>query len=47
VVKRCRLRGITLYVWTIDEAAEARRYAEMGVDVIASNVPGELMEALG
>ncbi len=47
VVKRCRLRGITLYVWTIDDVAEARRYAEMGVDVIASNCPGELQDALG
>jgi glycerophosphoryl diester phosphodiesterase len=47
VVRRCRLRGVTLYVWTIDEVAEARRYAEMGVDVIASNCPGELQEALG
>jgi glycerophosphoryl diester phosphodiesterase len=46
-VKRCRLRGITLYVWTIDDVAEARRYAEMGVDVIASNVPGVLQDALG
>ncbi len=45
---RCyRLRGITLYVWTIDDVGEARRYAEIGVDVIASNVPGETIEALG
>lgn len=47
VVRRCRLRAITLYVWTIDDAAEARRYAEMGVDVIASNRPGDLRDALG
>ncbi len=47
VARRCRLRGITLYVWTIDDVGEARRYAEMGVDVIASNVPGEMIEGLG
>jgi glycerophosphoryl diester phosphodiesterase len=46
VVDRCRLRGITLYAWTIDDEAEARRLAEMGVDVIASNRPGEIMAAL-
>jgi len=46
VVVRCRLRGITLYAWTVDDEAEARRLAEIGVDVIASNRPGEIMAAL-
>jgi len=46
VVDRCRLRGITLYAWTIDDETEARRYADMGVDVIASNRPAEMMAAL-
>ncbi|MBM3499708.1 MAG: hypothetical protein FJX74_13695 [Armatimonadetes bacterium] len=46
VVQRCRLRGITLYAWTIDDEAEARRLADMGVDVIASNLPAEIMAAL-
>jgi len=46
VVERCRLRGITLYAWTIDDEAEAQRLAAMGVDVIASNRPAEIMAAL-
>jgi len=45
VVERCRLRGVTLYAWTIDEVAQVRRYAEMGVDVIASNRPAEARQA--
>ena len=46
VVERCRLRGITLYAWTIDDLDEVRRYAAMGVDVIASNRPAEARQAL-
>jgi glycerophosphoryl diester phosphodiesterase len=46
VVDRCRLRGITLYAWTIDDEAEARRFADMGVDVITSNRPADIMSAL-
>jgi glycerophosphoryl diester phosphodiesterase len=46
VVDRCRLRGITLYAWTLDDEAEARRFADMGVDVVTSNRPAEIMSAL-
>ncbi|MGQ9731731.1 MAG: glycerophosphodiester phosphodiesterase [Candidatus Zipacnadales bacterium] len=46
IVERCRRRGITLFVWTIDEEDVARHYAEMGVDVITSNRPQEIMAAL-
>lgn len=46
VVSRCRLRGITLYAWTLDDVETAREYAAMGVDVIASNRPEEVMSAL-
>jgi len=46
VVERCRLRGVTLYAWTIDDEAEARRFADMGVDVITSNRPAETIAAL-
>lgn len=38
--KRARLleeRGIDLYCWTVDDAAEARRLAQEGVDGIISN----------
>jgi glycerophosphoryl diester phosphodiesterase len=45
VARRCRLRGITLYAWTVDDPAEAQRLADLGVDVIASNRPADL--ALG
>ena len=46
VVDRCRLRGTTLYTWTIDDETEARRLAGMGVDVITSNRPAEIIAAL-
>jgi glycerophosphoryl diester phosphodiesterase len=45
-VDRCHLRGLTLYAWTIDDETVAQRYAAMGVDVIASNRPQEIMGAL-
>ncbi len=46
VVERCRLRGMTVYAWTIDEGPIAKPYAEMGVDVIASNDPAMVREYL-
>jgi len=46
VVERCRLRGMTVYAWTIDEGPVAKPYAEMGVDVIASNDPKMMQEYL-
>lgn len=47
VVRRCHLRGISLYAWTIDDPHEAKRFADMGVDVVASNRPAEIIAALG
>jgi len=46
VVTRCRLRGITIYAWTIDDLDLARDIASTGVDLIASNTPAEIMAAL-
>ena len=46
VVSHCRLRGITLYAWTLDDVELVREYAAMGVDVIASNRPEEVMAGL-
>ena len=46
VVTRCRLRGIPLYAWTIDDPDLARDVAATGVDLIASNTPAEIMAAL-
>ncbi len=46
VVERCRLRGMTVYAWTIDAGPVAKPYAAMGVDVIASNDPRMMQEYL-
>jgi glycerophosphoryl diester phosphodiesterase len=44
VVRRLRIRGITVYAWTIDDPETFGHYADMGVDVIASNRPGEMRD---
>jgi glycerophosphoryl diester phosphodiesterase len=35
----CRLAGVELVVWTVDDAARLQRLAEMGVDGLVSNDP--------
>jgi glycerophosphoryl diester phosphodiesterase len=35
-------RGLAVYVWTVDDAAEMRRLAAAGVDAIMTNNPGRL-----
>ena len=42
-----RSRGHYVNTWTVNELDEARRLAELGVDVIMSDVPDQLMEGLG
>jgi glycerophosphoryl diester phosphodiesterase len=39
-------RGLAVGVWTVNEPEEARRIADLGVDVIISDQPGRLVDAL-
>ena len=41
-VERVHAAGLRLYVWTVDDAAEARRLLSAGVDGITTNRPGWL-----
>jgi glycerophosphoryl diester phosphodiesterase len=45
-VGRWRARGLAVSVWTVDEPAEARRLAGLGVDSLITNRPGELRRLL-
>lgn len=45
-VKRVHDAGLSLYVWTVDDAALARRLRNAGVDGITTNRPGWLRERL-
>ena len=44
--KELRSRGLGVGVWTVDDPADMRRFAAMGVDFITSNRPDLLREAL-
>ena len=41
-----RAAGQKLYVWTVDDAEEARRLGELGVSGVTTNRPGRLKEEL-
>lgn len=41
-----RERNCAVNTWTVNDVAEARRLAELGVDVIMSDVPDEIMAGL-
>jgi glycerophosphoryl diester phosphodiesterase len=41
-----RNKGCAVNTWTVNDPSEARRLAELGVDVIISDVPDRLIEAL-
>lgn len=45
-VQKVHAAGLSLYVWTVDDAAEARRLRDAGVDGITTNRPGWLREQL-
>ena len=42
----CHEQGIQVYVWTVDDEEEMRKYIGWGVDGIYSNKPGVLKELL-
>jgi glycerophosphoryl diester phosphodiesterase len=46
IVGRARRLGLPLLAWTVDEPAEARRLAGLGVRAILSNYPADLRSAL-
>jgi glycerophosphoryl diester phosphodiesterase len=46
LVHAARLRGLTVYTWTVDEPEEQARVAAAGVDGIVTNVPDVLRATL-
>ena len=46
VVRGCKENNILINVWTIDEEADIKRAAELGVDGIISNVPDVALKVL-
>ncbi|MCB9613950.1 MAG: glycerophosphodiester phosphodiesterase [Sandaracinus sp.] len=46
-VEAAHRRGLKVHVWTIDDPAEMRRLAALGVDGVMSDRPEALMETLG
>ncbi len=45
-VQQVKAAGLKLYVWTVDDAASARKWADAGVDGITTNRPKWLREQL-
>lgn len=45
-VARAQAAGIELVAWTVDEAAVARRLADLGVDAVVTDRPGALRREL-
>ena len=41
-----KARGCAVNTWTVNDGKEARRLADLGVDVIMSDVPDQIMTAL-
>lgn len=46
LVRRVKQRGGKINTWTVNEIAEARRVAALGVDCIITDVPGMIVQAL-
>lgn len=46
LVAACHEQGLPLYVWTVDEEDEMRKFIDWGVDGIYSNRPGALKRLL-
>lgn len=43
LMERARREGVEVVAWTVDEVSDAIRLAELGVDAIITNRPGELI----
>lgn len=46
LIKACRAEGIGIFVWTVDDEEEMKRFIEWGVEGIYTNKPGVLKEVL-
>lgn len=46
-MRRWKRHQAPIATWTVNEPSEARRVASLGVDVIISDKPGEILKALG
>ncbi len=46
LVNTCHEQGIDVYVWTIDDEEEMRKFIDWGVDGIYSNKPGVLKKVI-
>jgi glycerophosphoryl diester phosphodiesterase len=44
LVAACHEQGLSVYVWTVDEEDEMRKFISWGIDGIYSNRPGVLKE---
>ncbi|MGQ9607996.1 MAG: glycerophosphodiester phosphodiesterase [bacterium] len=44
LIYRAHLRGLSVWVWTVDDVEEMKKLIYMGVDAIYSNFPGKLLE---
>lgn len=45
-VKKVKDAGLQLYIWTVNDAAKAKDYAAAGVEVICTDKPGFLRDAM-
>ena len=45
-VRNIRTAGIECHVWTVNDAAQAKRYAELGFDSITTDKPAEIRKAI-
>lgn len=47
LVERCRAAGLAVHVWTVDDPADVRRLAALGVEAIITNDPALARKVLG
>jgi glycerophosphoryl diester phosphodiesterase len=47
VVKAARQAGLALGVWTVNDEAAIRRFADLGVDIVTTDRPGVAQRVLG
>ena len=47
ILRKAREKGLTVAVWTVDEAEDLKRMAGMGVERIITNYPDRLIRILG
>ena len=47
IVADAHSKGKEVYIWTVNDAADVKYCAEIGVDVIMSDIPAQARRALG